>query len=83
MKTYFISGHRDITEEEFNINYKPLIDKALSEDSSFIVGDYEGVDHMTQQYLFGKTNNGILASTITGPNHILKHSDASYISSKI
>ena len=52
-KTYFISGHRDITETEFEINYVPQIIKALDEcnDALFVVGDYNGVDIMAQNYL--------------------------------
>lgn len=51
--TYFISGHRDITEEEFELNYKLAIDYALYEnpDAKFVVGDYYGVDIMAQNYL--------------------------------
>ena len=51
--TYFISGHRDITEEEFEINYKFAIDEALYENpnAKFVVGDYYGVDIMAQNYL--------------------------------
>lgn len=50
--TYFISGHRDITEQEFEANYKPILEY-LSMDQSiyFIVGDYHGADIMAQNYL--------------------------------
>ena len=53
LHTYFISGHRDITEDEFEINYKSAIDFALYEDpyAKFVVGDYVGVDIMAQNYL--------------------------------
>lgn len=52
-KTYFISGHRDITAEEFEFNYIPMINFALhtTPDAMFIVGDYQGVDIMAQNYL--------------------------------
>lgn len=51
--TYFISGHRDITELEFEINYKAMINQILDEnpDAHFVVGDYYGVDIMAQDYL--------------------------------
>lgn len=51
-KTYFISGHRNITEEEFE-KYKIEIQKIIKEtpDTLFVVGDYEGVDIMAQNYL--------------------------------
>lgn len=50
---YFISGHRDITEEEFDKYYKHKILEVLTRDrdAKFIVGDYEGVDIMAQNLL--------------------------------
>ena len=51
-RTFFISGHRDITEEEFKKNYVPAIRKAYANyEAKFIVGDYIGVDIMAQNYL--------------------------------
>jgi len=51
--TYFISGHRDITEAEFEFNYIPLINYAIekTEGARFVIGDYHGVDIMAQNYL--------------------------------
>ena len=51
-RIYFISGHRDITQEEFDKYYLEILDK-VAEDASatFVVGDYEGVDFMAQQAL--------------------------------
>ena len=51
--TYFISGHRNITEDEFERNYKLALEAVLSEvpDCRFVVGDYYGVDIMAQNYL--------------------------------
>lgn len=51
-KTYFISGHRNITESEF-IVYKNKIQEILHEnpDALFVVGDYQGVDILAQNYL--------------------------------
>ena len=56
--TYFISGHRDITEIEFEYNYKPIIENALSDmpNCKFVVGDFEGVDIMAQNYLMDVLN---------------------------
>lgn len=52
---YFISGHRDITKEEFDKFYIPKINEAIeiafSDDTRFVVGDYEGADIMAQKYL--------------------------------
>lgn len=51
-KTYFISGHRNITEDEFDV-YKRKIQSVLetTPDALFVVGDYYGVDIMSQNYL--------------------------------
>lgn len=53
LKTYFISGHRDITDIEFENYYQAMINYALNEtnDAKFVVGDYYGVDIMAQNYL--------------------------------
>lgn len=51
-RVYFISGHRDITPDEFDKYYLEILDK-LAEDhtNTFVVGDYQGVDFMAQQAL--------------------------------
>lgn len=51
-KTYFISGHREISEMEF-AKYKNRIQEILNErpDAFFVVGDYQGVDIMAQNFL--------------------------------
>lgn len=50
---YFISGHRNITEEKFLEVYVPAIDKVIDSDSQFgfVIGDYYGVDIMAQEYI--------------------------------
>jgi hypothetical protein len=50
-KTYFISGHRDATIEEFKYNYIPKILRAISEGASFVVGDCQGIDNMAIGFL--------------------------------
>ncbi len=49
--TCFISGHRDVTKEEFNKHYKHLINDAITNGYTVVVGDYEGLDLMAQEYL--------------------------------
>lgn len=50
--TYFISGHRNISDKEFKDNYVPALINAAAEDHSlFVVGDYYGVDIMAQNFL--------------------------------
>ena len=57
--TYFISGHRNITSEEFVEHYLPQIFNVIKEDpnAKFVVGDYDGVDSIAQQLLINKTKN--------------------------
>ena len=66
---YFISGHLDLTVEEFALYYIPLIDAALKFNSSFVVGDARGADHMAQQYLLGKTDNVTVYHMFDSPRH--------------
>lgn len=56
--TWFISGHRDITPVEFEINYAPAIESVLNcdDDALFVVGDYYGTDIMAQNYLVETLN---------------------------
>jgi hypothetical protein len=51
--TYFISGHRDLSEHEFEYYYIPMIEKAIENmpDAKFVVGDCDGCDIMAQNYL--------------------------------
>jgi hypothetical protein len=52
---YFISGHRNITQEDFDRTYgqkiNSIINSSENEDCLFIVGDYYGCDIMAQDYL--------------------------------
>lgn len=51
-KIYFIFGHLDLTEKEFDEYYKPKIDDALKDrQSHFIVCDAKGADYLAQKYL--------------------------------
>jgi len=51
-RTYFISGHRDITQDEFDYNYAAILDKLMDdEDTLFVVGDCDGADIMAQNLL--------------------------------
>lgn len=50
---YFVSGHRDLTKEEFEEHYVPLIQKVMTEDqlAEFVVGNWEGCDEMFLTYM--------------------------------
>lgn len=67
---YFISGHLDLTIDEFTANYKPQIDDALNDDfCSFIIGDARGADLMAQKYLNNKTKNVTIYHMHDKPRH--------------
>lgn len=52
---YFISGHIDLSKEEFSTHYTPLIDKVCQDPSAtFVVGDCYGADDYAQIYLHSK-----------------------------
>lgn len=71
---YFISGHRDITKEEFRKYYISKIDRVLKEDkdAKFVVGDYKGVDIMAQEYLvsLGYSERVTVYHMFTSPRNI-------------
>lgn len=51
---YFISGHRNLSYEDFEKYYIPVIDQVVSNDESdpvFIMGDCEGVDKFAMDYI--------------------------------
>lgn len=52
---YFISGHGNITFEEWFAHYKPFIDEAISKNGQFILGDFRGTDTLSAEYLKNKT----------------------------
>lgn len=54
---YFISGHLDLTQDEFDLHYKTIIDKALEGESTFLIGDASGADSLAQKYLYGKSRH--------------------------
>jgi hypothetical protein len=51
MMTYFVSGHLDLTMDEFREHYVPRLEVAVREEAAFVVGDARGCDRMTQMYL--------------------------------
>lgn len=60
---YFISGHINLSEDDFAKHYILSIDKALEDNSStFVIGDAYGVDLMANMYLHSK---GISKERIT------------------
>lgn len=46
----FVSGHLDLTEEEFNKYYVPQIEAACARGCRFVVGDARGADLLFQRH---------------------------------
>ena len=58
MTIYFISGHRDITQEEFDKFYVPVLKKAVLDNNGlFILAECKGVDTMAQIWLKENIDN--------------------------
>lgn len=56
-RTFFISGHRDLTEGEFEQFYIPKINEVIDKyNADFVIGEYEGADIMAQNYLVDTLN---------------------------
>ncbi len=51
MAIAFVSGHRDLTSEEFDLYYKSALDAAIAQNHAILVCDYQGADIMAQKYL--------------------------------
>jgi hypothetical protein len=66
---FFISGHLSLTQDEFDIHYKPFIVEALCHNSSFVVGDAKGADTLAQNYLFGKTDRVVVYHMFGSPRY--------------
>ena len=62
-KTYFISGHLDIRQNEWSEHYRQRIDKIIENDPlcCFVIGDARGTDKLSSKYLW---NRGIKNVTI-------------------
>lgn len=64
-KVFFISGHRDISEDEFNYLYKPKIQECIKKfNAYFVVGDYIGVDILSQNYIIDELHYDINKITV-------------------
>ena len=50
--TVFVSGHLDVTPDEFLTYYVPKLTIYLKQGCHFIVGDANGADFLAQEYLF-------------------------------
>lgn len=55
---YFISGHRDLSYEDFRKYYVPVILDIIRSDRNpiFVVGDCEGVDKYAMDFIYNSLN---------------------------
>lgn len=65
----YVSGHLDVTPNEFDVHYCPAIDAALARGEAFVVGDARGTDTMTQNHLLGKTTAVVVYHMFTSPRN--------------
>jgi len=82
---YYISGHGNLTFDEFNKHYIPLINIALANNDRFIIGDYKGCDTLAMEYLKDKTSNVTICHMKEQPRYKvseidLKSKDWTYVS---
>lgn len=56
---YFISGHSDLSYEDFKKYYIPKIKEVVEEDprAEFIVGDCDGVDKYAMDYIYRRSGH--------------------------
>lgn len=70
-KTYFISGHGSITDDEWEVYYKESINNIIASEKNpmFVVGDYKGVDSKAQDYLKKKNARCIVFHMLDTPRY--------------
>ena len=68
-KIAFISGHLDLTEEEFNTHYIPTIDQLFAAGYSFVTGDARGADFLAQKYLLSIGASCVVFHMFTSPRN--------------
>ena len=72
MRTAHISGHYDLSPEEFEAHYRPQLDDAIGAGDRFLVGDANGADVLAQEYLYhrlGATDRVRVYHMLDRPRH--------------
>lgn len=69
MRVHFVSGHGNLTFEEWLLYYKPLVDTVLLNNEGFIMGDFRGCDVITMEYLKDKTPNVVVCHCKEKPRY--------------
>jgi hypothetical protein len=68
-KVAFVSGHLDLTEEEFKTHYIPGIDDLFASGYSFVTGDARGADYLAQKYLLSIGASCVVYHMFTSPRN--------------
>ncbi len=63
----FISGHLDLTEQEFATHYVPDLQRHLAAGHSFVTGDAPGADTFAQKWLKERGANVTVFHMFTSP----------------
>ncbi len=72
MTIYYISGHLDLTPEEFRDHYESRLREAMAGGCSFVVGDAKGADAMAQSLLVSYDASKVTVyHMFTSPRHNL------------
>lgn len=65
----FVSGHLDLTADEFRQHYQEQIDTAHKSGATFIVGDAHGTDDIAQRYLKHIGATCVVFHMLKNPRH--------------
>jgi len=69
MTICFVSGHIDLTKEEFDEYYSGKLQSAIATGASFVVGDARGADDMAQAFLASQSADVTVYHMFTAPRH--------------
>jgi len=54
MEVFFISGHINLTQQEFDLHYVDQIDQSIKKGGIYVIGNAQGGDTMALEYLLKK-----------------------------
>jgi hypothetical protein len=67
--TFFVSGHLDLTEDEFKLHYAVRIRDAVERGDLFVVADAPGADTMAQNLIYELGGNALVFHIGERPRH--------------
>lgn len=69
-QVHYVSGHLDLTDEEFAAHYAPLLRDAMTRNEAFVVGDARGADEMAQRVLVGYAHVTVFHMFVSPRNNL-------------